>query len=87
MDVVFRWLTWEAIFGDLQRPGAPTQLFESEPPADNTILVIRKKPGVELQADEVLRLRAAVQRVVNETVGARMVVSVPIAAESIPPDL
>jgi hypothetical protein len=72
--------TGEGILGDLRIPGTPTRLFKPDPEEEeDTLLVIRMEPGVKVRGDEVVRLRAAVERAVNETAGGRVVVSVPEA--------
>ena len=77
MTSFFDGFTMAGIFGDLRIPGVPDRMFEEEPEKEEgTLLVIRMAPGVKVQADEVVRLRAAVRRAVNETAGGRVVVSV-----------
>jgi hypothetical protein len=76
----FDGFTGEGIFGDLSLPDAPTRLFKPEPQAD-IILEIRIEPGAKIQLEEVVRLQAAVEHVVNEAVGERAVVARPESAE------
>jgi hypothetical protein len=61
----------------LDRPDTPLGLFRPDPEdEEDTLLVIRKKPGVIIRDDEVVQLRAALQQLVG---GRGVVVSIPEA--------